>query len=108
MTGYKLSTESRQRIELMCATSDGFELAEADLRMRGPGDFEGTRQSGLAFDLHIADLAKDAPALSEARDLAGSILSDDPLLEKPQNRPLAVQLKALRLEDTLKDYSRIS
>ena len=92
----------------MCATSDGFELAEADLRMRGPGDFEGTRQSGLAFDLHIADLAKDAPALTEARDLASSILSGDPMLKTLQNRLLATQLKILRLEDAHKDYSRIS
>ena len=108
MTGYKLSTESRQRIELMCATSDGFELAEADLRMRGPGDFEGTRQSGLAFDLHIADLAKDSPALVEARELGERILADDPALEKPQNRLLDHQLRILRYDTTFKDYSKIS
>ena len=108
MTGYKLSTESRQRIDLMCATSDGFELAEADLRMRGPGDFEGTRQSGLAFDLHIADLAKDSPALVEARELGEKILAADPLLEQPQNRLLDRQLRTLRLDDTYKDYSKIS
>ena len=108
MTGYKLSTESRQRIELMCATSDGFELAEADLRMRGPGDFEGTRQSGLAIDLHIADLAKDSPALVEARELGEKILADDPQLEQPRNRILALQLRTLRLDETVKDYSNIS
>ncbi|MBR5019204.1 MAG: ATP-dependent DNA helicase RecG [Bacteroidales bacterium] len=108
MTGYKLSTESRQRIELMCATSDGFELAEADLKMRGPGDFEGTRQSGLAFDLHIADLAKDSPALVEARELGEKILAADPLLEKIENRILVEQLRTLRLDTSFKDYSNIS
>ena len=108
MTGYKLSSESRQRIELMCATGDGFELAEADLRMRGPGDFEGTRQSGLAFDLRIADLAKDSPALVEARELGESILAADPLLSSPRNRLLEEQLRALRLDSACKDYSKIS
>ena len=108
MTGYKLSSESRQRIDLMCATSDGFELAEADLRMRGPGDFEGTRQSGLAFDLHIADLAKDSPALVEARELGEKILAVDPLLEQPRNRLLDHQLRTLRLDESFKDYSKIS
>lgn len=108
MTGYKLSSESRQRIDLMCATSDGFELAEADLRMRGPGDFEGTRQSGLAFDLHIADLAKDSPVLVEARELGEKILAVDPLLEQPRNRLLDHQLRTLRLDESFKDYSKIS
>jgi len=108
MTGYKLSSESRQRIELMCATSDGFELAEADLKMRGPGDFEGTRQSGLAFDLHIADLAKDSPALLEARELGEKILAADPFLEHIENRLLVEQLRTLRLDTTVKDYSKIS
>ena len=108
MTGYKLSAESRQRIDLMCATGDGFELAEADLRMRGPGDFEGTRQSGLAIDLHIADLAKDSPTLAEARELGERILAADPLLEKPENRLLREQLQILRLDTTCKDYSKIS
>jgi ATP-dependent DNA helicase RecG len=108
MTGYKLSNESRQRIDLMCATSDGFELAEADLRMRGPGDFEGTRQSGLAIDLHIADLAKDSPALVEARELGESILASDPDLSHPRNALLSRQLRTLRFDDTFKDYSKIS
>ena len=108
MTGYKLSAESRQRIELMCATSDGFELAEADLKMRGPGDFEGTRQSGLAFDLHIADLAKDSPALVEARELGEQILAADPLLERIENRLLTEQLRTLRLDNTCINYSKIS
>ena len=108
MTGYKLSAESRQRIDLMCATGDGFALAEADLRMRGPGDFEGTRQSGLAIDLHIADLAKDSPTLTEARELGEAVLAADPLLEKPENRLLAEQLQILRLDAACKNYSKIS
>lgn len=106
MTGYKLSSESKQRIDMMCSTNDGFELAEADLRMRGPGDFEGTRQSGLAFDLHIADLAKDSPLLAWARELGERILAADPMLEAPENALLARQLNELRVE--VKDYSKIS
>lgn len=106
MTGYKLSKESRQRIEIMCRTTDGFELAEADLRMRGPGDFEGTRQSGLAIDLHIADLAKDNPVLVDARETAAKVLENDPLLSAPGNRILAVNMARLKTE--IKDYSNIS
>lgn len=106
MSGYKLSNESRQRIDMMCQTNDGFELAEADLRMRGPGDFEGTRQSGLAIDLHISDLAKDSPLLESARELGEEILGDDPLLTSPQNAILARQLKDVKIE--IKDYSNIS
>ena len=106
MTGFKLSKESRQRIEIMCRTTDGFELAEADLRMRGPGDFEGTRQSGLAIDLHIADLAKDNPILADARDTAARILENDPMLSVPQNRILVDNLARLKTE--IKDYSNIS
>lgn len=106
MTGYKLSKESKQRIELMCATNDGFELAEADLRMRGPGDFEGTRQSGLAFDLHIADLAKDNPTLEEARVLGEQILASDPELSAQENHLLLEGLAKIKYE--IKDFSNIS
>ena len=106
MTGYKLSDDSRKRIELMCQTSDGFELAEADMRMRGPGDFEGTRQSGLAIDLRIADLAKDSPILEAARTTASAILEADPLLTSPRNALLAEGLKSLRFEP--QDFSNIS
>ncbi len=109
MTGYKLSKESRQRIELMCQTNDGFELAEADLRMRGPGDLEGTSQSGLAVDLNIANLAKDSQILEDARNLGLKILEEDPLLEKGENRLLQIQLTTLRKngkEPT--DFSQIS
>ena len=109
MTGYKLSKESRQRIDLMCQTQDGFELAEADLRMRGPGDIEGTSQSGLAMDLHIANLGRDSQILEDARRLAQSILDNDPLLEKQENGLLRHQLQILRTEGKeAKDYSQIS
>lgn len=109
MTGYKLSKESRQRIELMCQTQDGFELAEADLRMRGPGDIEGTCQSGLAVELHIASLSRDSHILEDARRLAQSILDTDPFLEKPENVLLKRQLQILRKEGKEAiDFSQIS
>lgn len=106
MTSYKLSKESRERIDMMCATNDGFELAEADLKMRGPGDFEGTRQSGFALDLHIANLAKDSPMLEDARSAAIDILTDDPALEHPKNKLLTDNLK--RINKQVVDYSKIS
>jgi len=106
MTGYKLSKESRKRIELLCTTQDGFELAEADLRMRGPGDIEGTQQSGLAIDLHLSDLSKDSQILEEARRVATAILAEDPFLEDKENKILGEVLESLRKE--IKDYSKIS
>ncbi len=105
MSGYKLSKESRQRIELMCSTNDGFELAEADMRMRGPGDIEGTQQSGLAINLKISNLAKDSQILSLARTVAEGVLDDDPFLEK--NKLLRSQLSMLRPKEDI-DFSRIS
>ncbi len=109
MTGYKVSKESRQRIDLMCQTNDGFELAEADLRMRGPGDLEGTSQSGLAIDLHISNLAKDSQILEDARQLALAVLESDPLLEHPSNTILRNQLAALKKDGKAPtDYSQIS
>lgn len=106
MTGHKLTKESKQRIDLMCSTQDGFELAEADMRMRGPGDLEGTQQSGLPIELKLADLAKDSQILEEARRCALSILEQDPLIEKPENIVLRDQL--LRLRGPKEDFSRIS
>ena len=106
MTGYKLSKESRHRIELMCATENGFELAEEDMKMRGPGDLEGTQQSGLPVTLHIASLAKDGLILNAARTAAEAVLEADPTLENTQNSLL---LKELRKEKyQIKDYSKIS
>ena len=96
MSSVKLSHESRQRIDTMVATNDGFEIAEADMRLRGPGDLEGTQQSGLAFDLRISNLAKDGQILQYARDKAEEILHTDPLLHKPENTILIRQLMALR------------
>jgi ATP-dependent DNA helicase RecG len=88
MTSYKLSHEARKRIEAMVTSSDGFELAELDLKLRGPGDIEGTQQSGMAFDLKIANLAKDGQILQYARDMAVEIIEDDHDLSKPQNQLL--------------------
>lgn len=96
MSSVKLSHESRQRIETMVATNDGFEIAEADMRLRGPGDIEGTQQSGLAFDLRISNLARDGQILQYARDKAEEILANDPLLQNPENTILIRQLMALR------------
>ena len=96
LSSFKLGAESRKRIETMVATNDGFEIAEADMRLRGPGDIEGTQQSGIAFDLKISDLAKDGQILQYARDIAESIINEDPMLEQPQNDILRKQLIALR------------
>ncbi|MDR3329414.1 MAG: ATP-dependent DNA helicase RecG [Prevotellaceae bacterium] len=106
MSGVQLSSYSRQRIEMMCSSSDGFELAEADLRLRGPGDLDGTVQSGTTFTLHIANLAKDGHILEHARAVAEQILQDDPLLASEQNSLLLQNLGRLRREE--RDYSTIS
>ncbi len=95
MTADRLTEEARQRIETMVRTNDGFEIAEADLRLRGPGDIEGTQQSGIPFDLKIANLGKDGQILQYARDTVLEILDDDPLLEKAENKILKQQLKNL-------------
>jgi len=95
MSNYKLSNESKKRIETMVRTNDGFDIAEVDLKLRGPGDIEGTQQSGIAYDLKIANLAKDGQVLQYARDIAQSILDKDPLLKKEINFTLAKQVKRL-------------
>ncbi len=95
MTGYKLSNETRKRIEIMTQTNDGFEIAEADMKLRGPGDLEGTQQSGLPFELKIANLSKDTRILQIARNAAQDILKEDPLLENQENSILRRQLKKL-------------
>ena len=95
MTANRLSEEAKLRIDTMVRTNDGFEIAEADLRLRGPGDIEGTQQSGIPFELKIANLAKDGQILQYARDTVVEILDDDPLLEKPENKILIKQLKNL-------------
>ncbi|MDR0413882.1 MAG: ATP-dependent DNA helicase RecG [Prevotellaceae bacterium] len=106
MSGVKLSSYSRRRIEMMCSTNDGFQIAEADLKLRGPGDLEGTLQSGMAFDLRIANLGTDGKILEYARKCAEQVLNDDPLLSDSKN---ALLLKTLgKLRDSTKDYSVIS
>jgi ATP-dependent DNA helicase RecG len=87
MHGYKLSREAKERLQTMARTNDGFEIAEADLRLRGPGDITGTRQSG-ALDLRLGNLAQDHKILTAARAIAQRILDDDPGLKKDINRPL--------------------
>lgn len=106
MSSYKISNESRKRIETMVRTNDGFEIAEVDLKLRGPGDIEGTQQSGISYDLKIANLGKDGQLLQYARDVAQEILDNDPLLEKEENFTLAKQVK--RLSKTKINWSVIS
>jgi ATP-dependent DNA helicase RecG len=105
MTGVKVSNEARKRLETMVETNDGFKIAEVDLRLRGPGDLQGTRQSGI-LDLKIADLIKDERILKYARSLASEILNDDPRLEQEKNKPLARQMAIMK--DDFVNWSLIS
>ncbi|SHE73995.1 ATP-dependent DNA helicase RecG [Mariniphaga anaerophila] len=106
MSSYKISTESRKRLATMVRTNDGFEIAEVDMKLRGPGDLEGTQQSGVGFDLKIANLGKDGEILKLARDVAQDILAGDPFLQKEENRELLTTLKATK--HTEFDWSSIS
>lgn len=105
MTGLKISADSRTRLETMVRTNDGFEIAEVDLQLRGPGDLAGTQQSG-ALDLKIADLAKDQLMLSAARELALEIMDEDPLLKNEKNYRIAEQLRNIKKKKT--NWSNIS
>lgn len=96
VTSHKLSKETRRRIDIMCETCDGFQIAEADLKLRGPGDLEGTQQSGIAFDLKIADIARDGQIIQLARDEAQKIIEADPLCEKTEYSMLWNRLNDLR------------
>lgn len=96
LTGYKLASDTRKRMEIMVRTNDGFEISEADLQLRGPGDLEGTQQSGLPFELKIANLAQDGKMLEIARRTAMEILDEDPTLDKPENYILKSQLRKLK------------
>lgn len=96
VTSYKLSEDTRKRLEIMVQTNDGFEIAEADLKLRGPGDLEGTQQSGVAFDLKIADIARDGQLLQHVREVAEHIVEEDPTGVLPENALLWKQLQALR------------
>jgi ATP-dependent DNA helicase RecG len=106
MSSYKISNESRKRLATMVRTNDGFEIAEVDMKLRGPGDLEGTQQSGMGFDLKIANLGKDGEILKLARDVASEVLSGDPFLQKEENRVLLENLKATK--QTEFDWSSIS
>ena len=96
VTGYKLTEETRKRIEIMVQTNDGFKIAEADLKLRGPGDLEGTQQSGVAFDLKIADIARDGQLLQYVREVAEKLLDSDPNGVLPENAIVWRQLKEFR------------
>ena len=96
VTKRKLSADTKRRIDIMCDTNDGFQIAEADLKLRGPGDLEGTQQSGMAFDLKIADIARDGQLVQLARDEAQRIIDNDPECNKTENQMLWSRLAALR------------
>ena len=96
LTGVRLSSDTRKRMEIMTRTNDGFEISEADLQLRGPGDMEGTQQSGIPFELKIADLAKDGQMLGIARNMAWDILEEDPTLSFEKNRMMGFQLKKMK------------
>lgn len=106
MSSYKISNESRKRLETMVRTNDGFEIAEVDMQLRGPGDLEGTQQSGIGFSLKIANLGRDGEILQHARNLASDVLDDDPKLEKQENQILVYQL--MKLKNTEFNWSSIS
>ena len=103
---YKTGKDALQRLDLMCATENGFDIAEEDMKMRGPGDLEGTQQSGLPINLNIASLARDGILLSEARAYGEKILKADPTLETEENALLARELRKGKYN--IKDYSKIS
>ena len=96
VTSFKLSEETRKRIDIMCETNDGFRIAEADLKLRGPGDLEGTQQSGMAFDLKIADIARDGQLVQMARDEAQKVIDEDPICQSPKYQMLWNRLKEIR------------
>ena len=106
VTRYQLGEDTRKRIQIMTETNDGFEIAEADLKLRGPGDLEGTQQSGVAFDLKLANLARDGQILQLARDTAQKVLDGDPQGQLPENALLWQQLQILC--KTHIDWSAIS
>lgn len=103
---YKTGKDALQRLDLMCSTENGFDIAEEDMKMRGPGDLEGTQQSGLPIDLKIASLARDGALLSEARAYASKILEEDSGLEMEKNALLARELRKGKYD--IRDYSKIS
>ena len=96
VTNYKLSADTKKRIDIMCATNDGFQIAEADLKLRGPGDLEGTQQSGMAFDLKIANIARDGQLVQMARNEAQRVVENDEHFDKPEYAMLWQRLKEMK------------
>ena len=96
VSSHKLTTETKKRLDIMCDTNDGFQIAEADLKLRGPGDLEGTQQSGMAFDLKIANIARDGQLIQLARDIAQEVVEQDPEENKPEYACLWKRLKELK------------
>ena len=106
VTSGKLANTTRRRIEIMVETNDGFRISEEDMRLRGPGDLQGTLQSGMPFDLHIANLATDGIILEEARALAHEVIDSDPQRNRSYNDILWNQLRILKKNDI--NWSEIS
>ena len=106
ITPYEISSDTRERMKIMTESNDGFVIAEADLKLRGPGDLEGTQQSGIPFDLRIADIVRDSAILYRAREIAAEVIAGDPRLEQPRHRVLKQQLD--RLGGNRYEWSRIS
>ncbi len=106
VTGCQLSENTRRRVEIMCETTDGFRIAEEDLKLRGPGDLEGTQQSGILFDLKMACITRDADLMEKAREAALRLLDEDPAANQPQNQLIWQQLQQLRKDSV--DWSSIS
>jgi ATP-dependent DNA helicase RecG len=96
VTGDKLSEDTRKRMEIMTTSNDGFEIAEADLKLRGPGDMEGTQQSGIAFDLKIANLARDEQLLQLVREVARGVIDADPAHDSPAYRMVWERLRTIK------------
>lgn len=96
VTDYKLSEDTRKRMEIMTTSNDGFEIAEADLKLRGPGDMEGTQQSGIAFDLKIANLARDEQLLQYVREVARAVIEADPTCSSPMYRVVWERLRYIK------------
>ena len=106
VTSFKLSSDTRRRIQIMTETNDGFEIAEEDMKLRGPGDLEGTQQSGIPFDLHIANLARDGQVVQLARDVASRVLDSDPKYDRPEHQGMWQALSDLNRHSV--DWSAIS
>ncbi len=106
ITSYKLAEDTRRRMQIMTETNDGFEIAEEDLKLRGPGALDGTQQSGMAFELKVANLVRDAQVVQQARDAAREMVENDPQTTLPENQSMWQHLRKLKNQET--DWSSIS